>query len=108
MREMRGTREMFTRIPGNLLEDSGECYCFNIPGNVRRNSWECSKRFRGMLKKNPGNVQEDSGECSRGSLEIFKRISGNLNLYLFSEILLIFYQILQSKCEKTKKYFLRY
>ena len=31
---MRGTRGMFTRIPGNFLEDSGECYYFNIPGNV--------------------------------------------------------------------------
>ena len=34
MRGMRGTRGIFTRIPGNLLDDSGECYCFNIPGNV--------------------------------------------------------------------------
>ena len=34
MRVMRGTREMFTRIPGNLLEDSRECYYFSIPGNV--------------------------------------------------------------------------
>ena len=31
---MRGTRGMFTRIPGNLLEDSGECHNFNIRGNV--------------------------------------------------------------------------
>ena len=62
---MRGTRGMFTRIPGNLLEDSGECYYFNIPENVPKDSGECSKRFRGMLKKIPGNVQEDSGECSR-------------------------------------------
>ena len=77
MRGMRGTREMFTRILGNLLEDSGECYCFNIPGNVRRDSGECSKRFRGMLKKIPGNVEEDSGECSRGSPGIFKKIPGN-------------------------------
>ena len=77
MRGMRETREMFTRILGNLLEDSGECYCFNIPGNVRRDSGECSKRFRGMLKKIPGNVEEDSGECSRGSPGIFKKIPGN-------------------------------
>ena len=45
---MRGTREMFTWIPGNLLEDSEECYCFNIPGNVQEDSV---------------NVQEDSEEC---------------------------------------------
>ena len=86
MRGMRGTRGMFTRIPGNLLEDSAECYCFNIPGNVPGDSGECSRRFRGVLKK----------------------VSRNLNLDLFCEILLIFYQILQIKYEKTKGYFLRY
>ena len=31
---------MFTRIPGNLLEDSAECYYFNIPGNVEEDSGE--------------------------------------------------------------------
>ena len=62
---MRGTRGMFTRIPGNLSEDSGECYYFNIPGNVEEDSGECSKRFRGMFEKIPGNVRRDSGECSR-------------------------------------------
>ena len=77
---------MFTRISGNFFEDSAECYYFNIPGNIPEDSGECSRRFRGMLKK----------------------ISGNLNLDLFCEILLIFYQILQLKCEKTKEYFLRY
>ena len=41
MRGMQGTRGMFTRIPGNLLEDSGECYHFNIPGNVPEDSGEC-------------------------------------------------------------------
>ena len=40
---MRGTRGMFTRNPGNLIEDSGECYYFNIPGNVEEDSGECSK-----------------------------------------------------------------
>ena len=34
-----------------------------IPGNVQKDSGECSKRFRGMFNKIPGNVQEDSGEC---------------------------------------------
>ena len=72
MRGIRGTRGMFTSIPGNLLEDSGECYYFNIPGNVPedcgecpRRFRECSKRLRGVFKEIPGNVQEDSGECSR-------------------------------------------
>ena len=62
MRRMRGTRGMFTRIPGNLLENSGECYYFNVPVNVEEDSGECSKRFRGMLVKIPWNAQEDSGE----------------------------------------------
>ena len=77
MRGMRGTRGMFTRIPGNLLEDSGECYYFNIPENVPKDSGECSKRFRGMLKKIPGNVREDPGEYSRRFREMFEKILGN-------------------------------
>ena len=108
MRGMRGTRGMFTRIPVNLLKDSGECCYFIIPGNVEEDSGKCSRRFRGMLKKTPGNVEEDSGECSRRFRGMLKKIPGNLNLDLFCEILLIFYQILQLKCEKTKEYFLRY
>ena len=59
---MRGTRGMFARIPGNLLEDSGECSHFSIPGNVPEDFGECFRRFRGMLLKVAGNVQEDSGE----------------------------------------------
>ena len=57
-----------------------------ILGNVKKDSGECSKRFWRMFKKIPGKVQEDSGE--------------NLNLDLFCEILLIFYQILQLNCDK--------
>ena len=41
MRRMRGTRGMFTRIPGNVI----------------------ILTFRGMLKKILGNVPEDSGDC---------------------------------------------
>ena len=59
---MRGTRGMFTGIPGNLLEDSGERSHFSIPGNAREDFGKCSGRFRGMLSKIPGNVPEDSGE----------------------------------------------
>ena len=62
MRGMRGTRGMFTRILGNLLQDSGEYCYFIIPGNVEEDSGECSKRFRGMFLKIPGNDCEDSGE----------------------------------------------
>ena len=34
MHGMQGTRLMFTKIPGNLVEDSEECCHFNIPENV--------------------------------------------------------------------------
>ena len=79
-----------------------------IPGNAQEDSEECSKRFRGMLKKIPGNVQKDSGKCSRRFRGMFEKMPGNLNLDLFCEILLIFYQILQLNCVKTKEYFLCY
>ena len=75
MRGMQGTRGMFTRIPGNLLENSGECSHFTIPRNAREDSGECSRRFRGMLSKILGNVQEDSGE----SLERFREMLLILN-----------------------------
>ena len=134
---MRGTRGMFTRISGNLLDDSGECYCFNIPGNVPEDSGECWRRFRGMFEDIPGNVQEDSGECSRRFRGMFKDIPGNVQedsgkclkkfRGMFQKItgnaqedlgeskfrfilwnLAYFSQILQFNCVKTKEYFLRY
>ena len=70
---MQGMRGMFTKIPGNLLEDSGECYYFNISGNVLEDSGECSKRFRGMFEEIPENVQEDSEECSKIFRECSRR-----------------------------------
>ena len=118
MREKRG---MFSRIPGNLLEDSEEYYYFNIPRNDQEDSGKSSRGFRGMFEKIPGNVNKNSGKCSRrfrgmfvkipenvqeDSGGKFKKIPGNLNLDLFCEILLIFHQILQLNCDKTKKYFL--
>ena len=81
MRGMRGTRGMFTRIPGNFFR---ECYYFNvpemfqgIPGNVEEDSGKWSRGFRRIFKRIPGNVQEDSWECSRGFWGMFKRIPGN-------------------------------
>ena len=79
MRGIRGTRGMFTRIPGNLLEDSGECYYLNILGNVEEDSGECWRRFWGMLKKIPGNVWKDFGECSKRFRGIFQKILGNVS-----------------------------
>ena len=106
---MRGTRGMFTRIPGNLLEDSGECYYFNIPGNVEEDSGECSERFRGTFEEIPGNVPEDYGECSRKFRRrfrgMFERIPGNLNLDLFCEILLIILSNSAIKLRKNKGIF---
>ena len=123
MRGMQGTRGMFIRIPGNVLEDSRESSHFSIPGNTQDDSGECSRRFRGMLEKIPGNVPEDSGECSRGFrgmlLKIlgnvredsgecsskfrgmFKKIPGNLYFDLFLEIFLVFHQFLLLNCFKT-------
>ena len=74
---------------GNLHQDSGECYSFNIPGNVlgnvREDSGKGSKRFREMLLKILGNAQEDSGnvqkdsrECSRRFRGMFENIPGNV------------------------------
>ena len=81
---MRGTRGMFTRILENLLQDSGECCYFIIPGNVEEDSGECSKRFRGMfpkipgmIPKIPGNDRKDSGKCSRRLWGMLKKIPGN-------------------------------
>ena len=73
-----GMRGMFTRIPGNLLGDSGEFYYFNIPGNVSKDSRECSRTFRGMFEKIPGNAAEDCGECSRRFRGMFKKIPGKV------------------------------
>ena len=47
-----------------------------IPGNVRRDSGECSRRFRGMFEEISENVEEDFGECSIGFRAMFKRIPG--------------------------------
>ena len=60
LRAMLGTRGMFTRILGNLLEDSGECSHFSIPGSTRKDSGVFSRKFRGMFKKILGNVPGDS------------------------------------------------
>ena len=78
MQGMRGTQGMFTRIPVNLLEDSGKCCYFIIPGNVEEDSGKCSRRFRGMFEKIPGNVSEDSGECSRRFRGMFQKIPENV------------------------------
>ena len=45
-----------------------------IPGNIRRDSRECSKRFWGMFQKIPGNVSKDSGECWQRFSRMLKKI----------------------------------
>ena len=62
MRGIRGTPEMFTMVPRNLLKDFGECSVFSIPQYSPKDSRECSRRFWEMFKKILGNVQEDSAE----------------------------------------------
>ena len=77
-------RGMLKKIPGNVQKDSGECSTgfrgmFNkTPGNAQEDSGECSKRFRGMFQKIPGNVQKDSGECSKRFRGMLKKIPGNV------------------------------
>ena len=74
---MRGTREIFTTIPGNLLDDSAEWYHFMILGNVEKESGEYSRTFQGMPKI-PKNFEEDSGEYSRNFRECSRRFRGML------------------------------
>ena len=74
---MRGMREMFTRVPGNLLKDSGEYYYFNIPANVPEASGERWRRFWGMFRRIPVHVPQDSGECSKRFRRMFEEIPGN-------------------------------
>ena len=63
---MRGTRGMFTRIPGNLLQDSGNVLILAFQGMLEKiqenvpEGGECSGRFWGMFQRIPGNIQEDS------------------------------------------------
>ena len=54
-----------------------------------------------MFQRIPGNVIKDSGECSGGLQEMFKQIPGNLNFDLVLEIFLVFYQFLLLNCYKT-------
>ena len=75
---------MFTRIPGNLFEDSGNVNILRSRGMLKKIPWdveedygECSRRFGEMFKKIPGNVRKDSGECSKRFLGMFKKIPGN-------------------------------
>ena len=70
-------RGMSTRIPGNLLEDSGKCSHFSIPGNAREDSG-------GMLLKIPGNVPKDSEECSRRFRGMLLKIPDNVPDFFFS------------------------
>ena len=60
MRGTQGTWEMFTRIPGNLSEDSDKCYHFHILGNVPERMF---KKMPGTVLKILGNAIKDSGEC---------------------------------------------
>ena len=45
-----------------------------IPGNVRRDSGERSKRFRGIFEEIPGNVPEDSGESWQRFSRMLKKV----------------------------------
>ena len=78
MRGNQGMRGMFTRIWGNILEDSGAYSHFSIPGNAQEDSGQCARRFPGMFGKILRNVPENSGECLRRFQGMFKKIPGNV------------------------------
>ena len=103
---------MFTRIPGNLFEDSGNVNILRSRGMLKKIPWdveedygESSRRFGEMFKKIPGNVRKDSGnvqkdswECSRRFPGMLEKISvnarehsGESNFRFICEILLIFF-----------------
>ena len=45
-----------------------------ILGNIRKDSGERLKRFRGIFEEIPGNVLEDSGECWQRFSRMLKKI----------------------------------
>ena len=53
---MQGTWGMFTRIPANLLENSGE-------NTGTGNGMRGMRETRGIFTRIPGNLLEDSREC---------------------------------------------
>ena len=87
-----GFRGISKRIPGNVIILTFPGMFKKIPRNVRRDSGECSRRFRGMFERIPG---------------MFKKIPGNTQED-YGESKFIFYQILPLECRKRKEYFLRY
>ena len=90
---------MFEEILGNIQEDNGEML-LKIPGNVRKDSGKCSRRFRQIVdkiskifEKIPGITDKYSGDCSRKFMKSC----------LFHETLFILYKSLQLNCDKTKE-----
>ena len=108
---------MFTRIPGTHLEDSGNWYHIEIPGDIEEDSGECLRVFQGMLKKIPKfskifrGMLERFWEFSKRFLELIKKVSGNnqeeskeSKFRFILQNLACFYQSLQLNCyEKMKK-----
>ena len=90
---------MFTRISGDLLENSWECYPFSVLRNVPED-------FDEFFQEIQRNVREDSEQCSRRFWRIkrlpgmFEMISGNINLHLIRKIYL-FLSNFTSNCNKT-------
>ena len=59
---LRGFREIFYRIPGNVLEDSGECLK-RFLGVFRKIPENVKTKFREMVENISINVTKDSKEC---------------------------------------------
>ena len=81
---LRGFREIFYRIPGNVLEDSGECLK-RFLGVFRKIPENVKTKFREMVENISINVTKDSKECYLRFLKLcfFYQIStkhwGNLS-----------------------------
>ena len=55
---------MFIRLPENVIILTFQEMFKKIPGSIRKDSGNCSRRFRRKLEKILGNVRKDSQERS--------------------------------------------
>ena len=82
---------MLEKIPGNVIKDSGECsrrfrgMFKKFPKNAIKDSEECYQRFRAMFKKIPVNVEEDSKECFQFYINESDVLLKKANVKLFSK-----------------------
>ena len=69
---------MFTRILGNIWEDSKECIILTFRWMFEEIPSECCRRFRGMFEKILGSFPEDLGDCWIRFTEMLSKILENV------------------------------